>query len=190
MRRLLISVLFGFIYAGVTSAQGLSVQLGSASARFFFSTEMWGQQAGPLDLEVGAMYKNNGDYMLSAGLLVRNDNLDSPVIISVGTRAYYADTSTPTKLYQVMALSIGGELLYIPDSWNGVGVGFHYFTAPNVVSFLDAETLSEYGARLDYQLTPQASIFLGYDNVSFAAKSTGVSVTVASEAYIGVGMRF
>ncbi len=189
MRGLALTLLM--VFSSTTAqAAGIAVQLGGESARFFYSTEVWGQQSGPLDMEVGAMYKNNGDYMLSAGLLIRNDNLDSPVIISVGTRAYYTDATGPSELYQAMGLAIGGELLYIPDSWNGLGLGVHYFTAPNIVSFLDAESLTEFGGRLDYQLTPQASLFLGYDNISFVERGSNLTITVASEVYVGIGMRF
>ena len=189
----LVLVLSLLLPVSLVSAQGLAIQINDDSARFTFATEAWGQQYGQLDLEGGFLYSDNDDYMLNLGLLVRNDSLDTPLIVSVGTRAYYASVTGPAPTltsYSVAAITIGIDALVIPDNLGGVGFGAHYFVAPSVVSFGDAEGLTEYGVRVSYQITPQANIFLGYQNIETKIENTGATVEISKGTLFGIDLRF
>ena len=193
MLKALVLVLSLFLPTSLVFAQGLAVQINNDSARFTFATEAWGQQYGQLDLEAGFLYSDNHDYMLNLGLMVRNDSLDTPLIVSVGTRAYYADVTGPAPTltsYNVGAVTIGIDALVIPDNLGGVSFGAHYFVAPSVVSFGDAEGLTEYGVRVGYQITPQANIFLGYQKIESKIKNAGITVTISKGTLFGVDLRF
>jgi len=175
------------------SAQGLAIQINNDSARFTYSTEAWGQQYGQLDLEGGFLYTQNNDYMFNLGLMVRNDSLDTPIVVSIGSRLYYARVTGPAPAlttYSVAAVTIGIDALIIPDNLGGVGFGAHYFTGPSVVSFGDAEGFTEYGVRVSYQITPQANVYLGYQNIETKIKNQGIDVTVSKGTLFGIDMRF
>ena len=182
-----------FLPVSLASAQGLAIQINDDSARFTFATEAWGQQYGQLDLEGGFLYRENDDYMFNLGLMVRNDSLDTPLIVSVGSRLYYASVTGPVPTltsYSVAAVTIGIDVLIIPDNLGGVGFGAHYFAGPSVVSFGDAEGFTEYGVRVGYQITPQANIYLGYQKIETAIDGTGLDVTISKGTLFGVDLRF
>lgn len=171
-------------------ADMFNVQLSNESGRFIYATELFGGQYGPVDLEMGLFFNQDDDKMLHLGMLVRNDTLDSPLVISVGTRLYYANVgNATTSSSDIAAIAIGGELLFIPQNFGGLGFGFHYFVAPSVVTFMDGENFNEYGFRLSYELTKQADVYLGYQKVK-AKLTNGTELEVDSSAYFGIGMRF
>lgn len=193
MKKAILLVISFFLPVSFASAQGLAIQVNNDSARFTYSTEAWGQQYGQLDLEGGFLYTQDNDYMLSLGLMVRNDSLDTPVIISIGSRLYYSHVTGPAPTltkYSVAAVTVGIDALIIPDNLGGVGFGAHYFTGPSVVSFADAEGFTEYGVRVSYQLTPQANIYLGYQKIETKIKNTGTTVIISDGTLFGVDMRF
>ena len=191
MRRLL-SLLFLFLITDtVVVADTLNIQLGSSAGRFTYASEMFGGQYGPVDLEAGIFFDEQDDVLAHLGLLVRNDTLDNPFVISIGTRLYLADVGNDPgeTSADVGGLAIGGEVLFIPDNLGGLGFGFHYFIAPSIVSFLDAEGITEYGVRLDYAITEQASVYIGYQKIE-ADLENGETLEVDSSGFVGIGMRF
>ena len=150
------------LMSSVTSAEEVNIQLGSDTARFMYLTEAFGQDFGRLELEAGFLYNQSGDSLVNLGLLVRGESISVPMIVSIGVRGYVAEVG----VYEVGALAIGGDLLLVPDTWGGFGAGIYYYTAPGVVAFGDADGLSEYGAYVNFQITPQARIALGYQEIN------------------------
>ena len=177
----------------VTPAQAdsFNVNLGDNSVRFLYATEMFGGTYGPIDFEVGLYFNEDDDVMGHMGFMVRNDTLDNPLVISLGTRLYYADAGNAPSQTQadVGAIAIGGELLIIPDNLSGLGFGFYYYTAPSVVSFMDADRFTEYGVSLKYEITQQSSISIGYQKVE-ADLDNGSTVEIEDGAYFSIGLRF
>jgi len=183
------------LIASSSYAEGISAQLSDQTARFFYSTQMWGQQAGPVELEIGVMFTEDevtkDDTVLgNLGVLVRNDTMDSPIIISIGARGYYADVNNRYANIQVTGLGLGGEILMVPDTMGGLGLGLGLFIAPEVVTGLDAEGLYEYHVKLDYQVTPQSSVYAGYERIVAEVKGTGQDVTIESGFFFGVSLRY
>ncbi len=129
--------------------------------------------------------------MLHLGMMVRNDTLNNPFVISIGARAYYGDVghkvSEPNSSFA--AISVGGELLFIPDSLGGLGFGAYYFYAPPVVTYKDADNFREYGVSLNYEITQQATISIGYQKIKVELNN-GIDLEVASNAFFGIGLRF
>jgi len=184
-----------FLVAGAVYAEGMAAQLSDSTARFFYSTQMWGQQAGPVELEIGVLFTEDDitkedTVMGTLGVLVRNDTMDSPVIISIGARGYYAEVNNRYANIQVTGMGLGGEVLLVPDTLGGLGLGFGLFIAPEVATGLDAEGLYEYHAKLDFQVTPQSSVYFGYERIVAEVKGTGQDVTIESGFYFGVSLRY
>lgn len=191
MKRAVLLLCLLLVGPTVVYADGFNVELSNSSARFIYATEMYGSQYGPMDMEFGAYFDENKDKMLTVGLLVRNDTLDSPLVISIGTRFYYASAGNAPGETQsnIAALTIGGELLYFPKNLKGIGFGAFAFAAPSVVAFMDAEGFREYGARLEYEITKQASIYGGFAEAKADLKN-GMTATIKQGFFVGLGMRF
>ena len=192
MRLRLVPVILFCMLSATANAEGIVAMLSSDSARFFYSTQMWGQQAGPVELETGIMFNEDDNYLLNLGMLLRNDNLDSPIILSLGGRSYFASVNeTDTnENYKLVSLALGIDVLFIPDNMGGLGMGFHYFYSPDILSGGDAEGLIEFGVKLDYQLTPQANLFVGYQAITADIKDKDSDVDVEKGFMLGFGLRF
>lgn len=166
-------------------SEEFTIQLGSESARFMYITEAFGQDFGRLEMEAGFLYNENNNKLVNVGLLVRGESVSVPLIVSIGARAYYADLSP----YTAGAIAIGGDLLLGPESWGGLGLGAYFYTAPGVVAFADAEDLTEYGAYLNYQITPQANIAFGYQRIDVSITNLP-DVTFDKGAYFALNLSF
>jgi len=173
------------------NADLFNIQLSNTSGRFLYAHEVYGGRSGPLDLEAGFFYNEDSDKLLHIGMMVRNDTLDNPLVISVGARFYYGDVGHKTGQTHAKftALAIGGELLFIPNNLGGFGFGVNYYAAPKVVSYMDAESFSEYGARINYEITQQADISLGYRKIRVDLKNQ-TTLNTDSRLYLGIELRF
>ena len=186
-----IFILLTFYFSQWAYADDLDIQLSNDSARFTYAAEVFGGQFGPTDLEVGGYFNEDKDNLFHLGLLVRNDTLDNPLIIGIGTRLYYADVGNhPGQTPATAAvISIGGELLYVPDAFNGFGVGFYYYVAPSVTSFQDADGFTEFGGIVNYAITEQASFYIGYRNIELDIENA-TNIEVDSGFIFGFNLRF
>lgn len=192
MRHTRLLFLLGLFWSATSAfADAINVELSGKSARFVYASELYGSQYGPMDMEFSGFFNEDNDSMFTAGFLVRNDTLDSPLVISIGTRIYYADAGNAPGAtnVKVAALTIGGEIIYIPANLKGFGFGAHVFIAPEIVTFMDADGFMEYGARIEYEITKQSSIYLGYAKTRIDLQ-TGGSVSLQGDVFVGIGMRF
>ena len=171
--------------SSAASSEELNIQFGSDTARFMYLTEAFGQDFGRLELEAGFLYNENDNSLVNVGVLVRGESVSVPMIISVGARGYFAKLTAN----DVAAVAIGGDLLFSPESWGGLGAGVYYFTAPGVVSFADSEGLTEYGIYANFQITPQAKLAVGYQQIDFEVKN-GADITIDKGAYFALNLSF
>jgi len=192
MRLRLIQILLFCTISTTASAEGVIAMLSGDSARFFYSTQMWGQQAGPVELETGIMFNEEDNYLLNLGMMLRNDNLDSPLILSLGGRSYFASANRAdtNQEFKIVALALGIEVLFVPDNMGGLGLGLHYYYAPDILSGGDAETVSEFAVKLDYQLTPQSNVFAGYQIINADLKNDEGDIDIEEGFMLGFGLRF
>ncbi|MDY6978582.1 MAG: hypothetical protein SV201_01770 [Pseudomonadota bacterium] len=181
--------------SSTASAEAIKAYLGSEAARFSYATEAFGQQFGRLETEFGVLFTDHDeavredDFLTHVGLQVRGESLDFPVIVSVGGRAYYGEASS----YDISGIGIGGDMLMLPESWGGFGLGAFFYYAPGVVSFQDAEKLREWGLFASFQITPQASIVAGIQNIEAdieTAPGVTSSVEIEDGSFFGIDIRF
>jgi len=168
-----------------SSAEDAEITLGNNSARFMYITEAFGQDFGRLEMEAGFLYTEDSDYLANLGLLVRGESVSVPMIVSLGARAYAAEVQN----YSVGAIAIGGDLLFNPEIWGGVGLGANYYVAPGVVAFRDAKDLQEYGLYLSYQITQQARVALGYRVIDVEINNVG-NIELDKGGYFGLNLSF
>jgi len=171
--------------SATASAEDAEVTLGSKSARFMYITEAFGQDFGRLEMEAGFLYTEDSDNLVNVGLLVRGESVSAPIVVSLGARAYVAKVQD----YSVGAIAIGGDLLFNPEIWGGVGIGANYYVAPGVVAFRDAKDLEEYGVYLSYQITQQARVALGYRVIDVEINNVG-DIQLDKGSYFGLNLSF
>ena len=139
--------------------------------------------------EAGVLYvepsKGDGEALLHGGVLISGENWSKSgtLDISMGARVVYASPE-PVDL---MAIAFGGRLRFSPIP--RLGIGGHFFYAPDITSFLDSEEYREVGLRLDYQVLPQAFVYLGHRDieVDFGGPQDW---EFDSEAHLGFKMTF
>ncbi len=191
MKRILAGLFGVLAYSGSVCADSFDIRLGEESARFIYASEVFGGAFGPANIEFGAFFNEDDDTMFHVGLVIKNDSLDNPLAITLGTRVYYADAGNAPDQPQtdVGAITLGGEILISPDNLGGLGFALSYFAAPSVTSFMDADGFTEYGGRIEFEVTEQSSLFVGYRKIE-VEREDGQTVEIDSGVMFGVGLRF
>ena len=185
MHSRIILLIITLLMSSAASAEEISIQTSNNAARFMYLTEAFGQDFGRLELELGLLYNENSDTLFNAGILVRGEGVSVPIIVSIGIRSYYAELDA----YSLGAVAIGGDLLLAPESWGGFGLGAYYFTSPGVMTFGDADDITEYGAYVSFQITTQASIALGYQLLEAEVTNVG-DIPIVDGGYFGLNINF
>ena len=166
-------------------AQSVELELNDKTVRLQVAGAVWGQQHGRLELEGGYLYSDNDNDVLHLGMHVYNDVVDSPLSFGLGARLYWADADG----FDAGALAVGGKIHYAPPALRGVGFGANVYYSPTVTTFSDAETFTEWNVLVDYQLMPQAALYLGYRDIRAEIEDAGW-VDVEDGGYLGVQFRF
>ena len=191
MRQLFAAIVLSICSISLLHAGNLNIQLGSESGRFLYASEAFAGRFGPVDMEFALFFNDEEDYLGHIGMLVRNDTMDNPFVISVGTRLYYGDVGNAPAQPDatVGGIALGGEVLFIPDNLGGLGFGMHLYYVPGIVAFSDADDMIEYGVRLEYAITQQASVYIGYQKIEVGLEN-GVDLEIDSSSHIGISLRF
>jgi hypothetical protein len=171
-------------------ADSINIQLSNESARFMYAAEVFGGQFGPTDLEVGAYFNEEDDTVAHVSLVLRSDSIDNPLIAAIGGRVYYGDVgNAPTQTQaDVAALAFGVALQFRPEGL-GASIRGYYFISPSVTSFMDADTFTEFGVSLDFDITDQVGIYVGYRNMS-TDLDNGTEIEIDDSVMYGVLFRF
>ncbi|VAX05813.1 hypothetical protein MNBD_GAMMA25-602 [hydrothermal vent metagenome] len=191
MRLRLFSFLVIVIMSSSAIADSMTAQLSNDSARFRYNMSGLGQSFGNLESSIGFLYTDNSDsknsYLLDVGAFVRGESVEAPIIVSIGGRLYGGKAQD----YTVYAVGLGGDVLMLPEAWGGFGMSAFFMIAPGVVSFGDADGLLDYGASLIFEVSPQATVLLGYQKVEADIKATGVgTISIDNGAFFGVHVKF
>ena len=144
-------------------ADSIDVNLHDDAIRGTYTARL--QSTKGLSGEAGILYTEdkakNGESLVHFGLLVSGENWSKSGTfdIAMGTRMVY---SNPADL-DMFALAFGGRVRFSPVP--RLGIGGHFYYAPDITSFMDSEEYQEVGLRLDYQVLPQAFVYLGHRTV-------------------------
>lgn len=138
-----------------------------------------------LEGEVGVLFDEDDNYLANVGVKVAGENWsDSGTFdITMGVRAVYADMTN----IDAAAVGIGGGVRFSPI--HRLGIGGHIYYAPSILSFSDAESYSETGLRVDYQLLAQGFVYIGYRKVEIELENS-VEVDLDDEGHVGMKILF
>ncbi len=159
-----------FSYCTAPFAAAINAQLGNDAARFMYTG---GAISTRLQYEAGAIYSNS-DLLGVVGLSVSGENMDAPVVATLGLRGYFGNVTTDSSTTKtVSAIALGGDVAFSPLSLPGFEFGAHYYISPSPVSFGDIDKFVDYGVRVGYQVIPLTTLFIGYQSLTTEIRGFG-----------------
>lgn len=171
-------------------ADNIDVNLREDAIRASYSLDLTKYGYNGLSADFGFMYnedkKQLNDTMYHVGLNVSGENWSEKGTfdISLGGRFIY---TSPDNV-DLGALAFGGQVRFSPI--HRVGIGAHIYYAPGITSFMDADRYSETGVRVDYQVLPQAFVYLGYRNIEVDIEDGANDVELDEGTHIGFKLLF
>jgi hypothetical protein len=121
---------------------------------------------GQYDTGVLIKPKTDNDLVqLHAGALIVGDAGAQGVDVAagLGVRGIYVGRDSNSG----GALSLGGQFEARMPSFNRVGISGHAYYAPSASSFGEVDEYREYAVAVDYQVVPDAAVYVGYRNINY-----------------------
>lgn len=174
----------------VASADNIDVNLHDKAIRASYTKQLKDSGQAGLSAEFGLLYSEDrnklNDTLYHLGLHVSGENWSQSGTfdISLGGRFYYASPGNT----QLGALAFGGDIRFSPA--HRFGIGAHAYIAPSITSFMDANRFEELGGRVDYQLLPQAFVYLGYRQIKVDINNGPSGVKLEDNAHVGFKLLF
>ena len=104
--------------------------------------------------------------------------------VRFGARALFV---TPGES-EALAIGFGGQARFALA--NNIGLGGHFYYAPEVTSMLDAKGYHEYSIRLDFKIAPSGYIYLGYRNMKVSIGDRNNKVEIDDDVMLGFKVYF
>ena len=188
LRRIVALSLLAF--SSTALADAVDINLRDTSAQLQYSASMGRDTLGRSELHAGFLHssKNNtSDSLVDFGLLVRDEvGGNAPgVSVGVGIKGLVAKVQNRN----ARALALGGLVRYSPLADKRFGITGLVYLSPNIVTFGDADRFVETGVKLDYEIIPQAVVYLGYRKIKFALQPSSDAI-LDEGAHIGVRVSF
>lgn len=186
-RLILASALLGSSLA--VQADSIDFNVGDKAVRATYAHNVDSSYKG-LQVDAGWLYTDDTntreeENMFHLGLGVSGENWSEKGSFDIHIGGRLPFTSIDGEKF--LGLALGGSVRFSPIE--RIGFGGHIYHAPEILSFLDSDQYTEYGVKIDYQLLPQAFVYLGYRDVEFEHDS-GADVELNDSAMIGVTMMF
>lgn len=163
-------------------AESLDIAVASDSARIEYAAPFQAANFGLNQYNIGFLFTDEDDAVASFGMLV-SDEADAAapgLEAGLGFKVYGASADSNGSL----AVGLGGEVRYNAPQLSRLGVGVFAYYAPDILAFLDTDKFYEAGARVGYQILPEALIYLGYRKVEMGLNN-GNDFVVDSGGHLG-----
>ncbi|HEX9803970.1 MAG TPA: YfaZ family outer membrane protein [Gammaproteobacteria bacterium] len=174
----------------IASADSIDLNLHDEAIRFTYTNELKDGGTSGLSLDAGLLYsedkKRLNDTLYHLGLHVSGENWSQSGTfdIKLGGRFYYASPEN----VDLAALAVGGALRFSPA--HRFGIGAHLYYAPRITSYMDADSFQETGVTIDYQVLPQAFVYVGYRQIEVDIDNGPDNVELEDDAHLGFKMLF
>ncbi len=174
--------------ASVAAADTLDIGLSNTTAQFKYGIPS--SLAGKSEIYAELMYNDAHSVIGGVGLLVANDELQVPgLTIGIGAKAVAATIKT-TPNYKASAVALGAQIRYELPAERRIAFAGELYFAPKITAFADAERYQQYGARVEFSVSPQIQIYAGYRKTWFTIKTTGRDAVLINNPHIGVQFSF
>ena len=171
-------------------ADNIDINARDKAIRGTYAMDLTSRGYNGLTADFGFLYnedkKQLNDTLVHAGLMVSGENWSQSGTfdISIGGRLIYA---APTN-NDLSALAFGAKLRFSPV--NRLGIGGAIFYAPSITSFMDADSYTETSLRLDYQILPQAFVYIGHRKIEVDINGGANNVELDEGVHLGFKMLF
>jgi hypothetical protein len=176
-----------FTVSTTALADAFDINMNDNSVQLQYGASMGRDTLGKSELHFGYLYTNDKNSFADLGILVKNEvGSNAPgVTVGVGIKGLLAKGQN----YDASALAIGGLVRFAPFPDKRFGISGLLYLSPNIVTFGDADRYVETGAKLDYEVIPQAVVYLGYRKIAFNLNLSS-DATLDEGAIIGVRVSF
>ena len=103
----------------------------------------------------------------------------------LGARAVFADRGSATG----GALALGGQFAVRMPGFERIGFSGYGYFAPNILSFSDLKSYSEYALDVEFEVVRAAAVYLGYRRVNVKPEPNGPS-NADDGAHLGLRLSF
>lgn len=179
--------------AAAVPAQTLDLNLSNDGAQFRYITQDRDSTGfGNKEVDLGLVYTTDDVIVGMFG---------AQVVAEAGSRSPGLDAGLGLKLFganaeideqddaSLFALTLGGQLHFVPPPWPRIGVSLQGYFSPDVVTFGDADKFIYLSSALEYRVLPQAMIYLGYRKMRAGIEDDG-TVTLESGGHFGFQLEF
>jgi len=181
-------------------ATGLDIALSNKTANVAVLLNPYNFRAGGgSELAVGGFINEGGDSLVFASLMVhgvrrlpqQHYNLAAGVKVMTGDIEIGEEFDAPEgESESVGALALGFKAGFvIPSRQNPMELSVEGFMAPNITSFSDAERYSEFNARFQVEIVPQALTYIGYRRMRFDTNDFD-NVRLDRSMHLGIKLTF
>lgn len=181
--RLLVSLAL-ILASGTAAADSLDINIHNDALRVVYGMGLDSVSRGA-ELELGHMFNQDDQSVSHVGFVISGENWSDAGVfdIGLGGRAVLVNTDP----VDATALALGGRVRFSPVQ--RLGIGAFVFHAPDIVAN-DADSYTEYGFRLDYQLLPQGFVYVGYRNMELELEDSGPKIELDDEGHVGMRLLF
>ena len=189
LRNILIAALLS-AGSSIAVAQNADINLGNKSASFRYNAFVGGSNLGRTELNLGLLYNEEGNIYSDVGFLVVDTaGSKAPGLeVGVGPKLMFLWHDTPDA--KGFAISLGGRLNYKPQKLNRLRLGIEGYFAPNITTFVDANTAYQVEARIGYEVLPTAVAYLGYRRVRASFNKDLGSHDMDKSPFLGIQFSF
>jgi hypothetical protein len=168
------------IFTNPVYAKSIDLNLNSDALRFtyaFMADRKLVTDLGLLYLDKKQRFDDD-ELAFHAGLNVVSGN------IRLGGRAFFVSPGNA----EVLAVGLGGQGRFALSS--RVGLGGHFYYAPQITSMLDAKGYHDFSLRLDFKVAPSGYLYLGYRNIKVRIGDRQNKVELDDGAMLGFKVYF
>jgi len=154
---------FMVCFSTTALADALDINLRDSSAQLQYFASMGRDTLGRSELHAGVLYTNDTNTLVDLGILVQDEMGENApgVTVGVGLKGLVANTRNNN----AKALALGGLVRFAPFEDSRFGISGTIYMSPNITTFGDADRYIETGVKLDYEVIPQAIIYIGYRKI-------------------------
>ena len=181
-------VALSFLAVSTTAfADSFDINLRDTSAQLQYSAKLGQATLGKSELHLGYLYTSHNNSYIDLGMLVKDEvSPNAPgLMVGFGVKGLLAKVPAHTS----SAVALGGMVRFAPPPVPRLGLVATAYWSPTIMTFGDADRTVETGARVEYEVIPQAAAYIGYRKIKVGLKGLN-DATVDEGAHIGVRMSF
>ncbi len=171
----------------VACATGLDFSFNDEAAQVVVSQTTVEDANGRVEMALRGLYADPEDTLIgSFGVNVLGKVAPVPGLeIGAGVKGYFGDADKD----DILAGGLGFVAEFEPEALHGVGFAAEYYYCPRVFSGLDTDRLTEFEAKVSYEIAPRAGVFGSYSEIRADIEDKGY-LTVDDGFRIGLELEF